>query len=89
MVAEVDALGAGHFGGGRLFGAANLGQPLGGHARLMAANVAVGDDDVDDATAGARPAGGRAGHAELNVVGVGEDEHGGLGRIGATHSFSR
>ena len=61
--------------GGALLGAADLGQPLTRHARLVGARIAIGADDVGHLAAGRRPGRHRAGHGELGIVRVSDNDH--------------
>src|ERR1700687_417996 len=51
-----------------LLGVTDLGQPFGGHRRVAAATVAVGQNQIGDLPAFFRPAGHRAGRAKLGVI---------------------
>src|SRR6185437_11179792 len=60
-------------GGGGLLGAAQRRDLRPGHALIVPARVAVGDDAVDDLDPGVGPQRDGAGGTEVHVVGVGGD----------------
>jgi hypothetical protein len=80
VVEELDVRHADDAAAGALLGLAGHARLVGGHR--VDARFAAGDEDVGHVPPGRRPRRDRAGHAPLDVVGVGDDDRRPLPPIG-------
>ena len=80
-MAEEDTFGSGNFGRSGLFSPAYFRQLFAGMFGVVAADIAIGQDNVGDFTALFGPFSGCASYAKFDVIGVGEDEHGAFGDV--------
>ncbi len=88
MVAQEDTcFDPGDFGRFSLFIAPGLDELISGHLFFMAANVAVGDHDVDDFAAMFGPQGGRSTRHKFNIIRVGKNKHRPGGNISFSHPY--
>jgi hypothetical protein len=78
-------LGSDNFCRSPLFGSASLDQSIGGHTFVMTANVAIGYDHVENIAPLFHPSSGRTSHRELDIVGMGIDQHSSLWYVGVVH----